>query len=425
MKLDFYRGFLINPEADGKVNYYKDGLLAVDEKGKTAYAGDGVNFEGNIPDLDKNYIILPGMTDLHTHLPQYPAMGIGKGELLEWLNNYIFPLEKKCADEAWARQLSKQFFDDMLKNGTTTACIFSSPYKNATDIAFEEAEKSGIRAFIGKCLMDMGAPKGLLSDTDANIKESAELAKKWHGRDNRRLNYIVLPRYAGACSFELLKKSAEFAKSEGLMLQTHLAENQNELKYIQKLFPYSESYSDVYNKAGLLSENTMLVHAIYLSEKEIQALQNNKCKIIHCPVSNRFLASGILTVNRLRHKGLKIGLGTDVAAGYSFSVFHEAMEAIECSKILSLCGGTQSDIIDIEQAYCMATIYSAEILGIANNCGNLQKGKDADFILIDPDKLYLYNLDEKELLAKILYSNIETEKTYVRGKLCYERTTAL
>jgi guanine deaminase len=364
-------------------------------------------------------IILPGLIDLHTHLPQYRAIGIGKGTLLEWLEDYIFPEEEKFKNNKYARAIAKKFFCELVKHGTTTAVIFGPAQKDATDIAFQEAENAGIRLFMGKTIMDTGKTE-LTSSTKQNISDSLSLFEKWHERNDGLLNYIMLPRYAGSCSLEMMKNAADIAKANRLMIQTHIAENKEEMSYIANLYPEFNSYLDIYEKAGIIGENTQFVHCIYLTKKEIELLRQSGSSIIHCPVSNRYLQSGIMPLNDHLQEAIPVGLGSDIAAGYSFSVFNEAREAIESTKSYNIAHYKKNSPLPPEKALKMATIDAAKILGISKETGSLEVGKSADMLVLDINRIIddLSKEDTPSLISKIIYrfQDAEIKSVYVRGK---------
>jgi guanine deaminase len=367
-------------------------------------------------------IMLPGLIDLHTHLPQYRAIGLGKGTLLEWLEGYIFPEEEKFKDKKYTKALAKKFFRELLEHGTTTAVIFGPAQRDATDIAFQEAEKAGIRLFMGKTMMDIGITK-LTSSTNQNISDSLSLAEKWHRKNDGLLNYIILPRYAGSCSYELMRNAADIAKANGLMIQTHIAENKEEIKYIANLYPEFDSYLNIYEKAGIIGENAQFVHCIYLSDREIEILNQSGSSIIHCPVSNRYLQSGIMPLNDHLQKGIPVGLGTDIAGGYSFSVLNEAREAIESTKSYNIAHNARNSPITAEKSLKMATIEAAKILGISMETGSLEVGKSADMLVLDVQNIIddLSKENTSSIISKIIYRFQDTQikKVYVRGKTLF------
>lgn len=421
--LKIYRGIIINPLSDSKVEVINDGAICVygskilkkglfsDISGKYPYAP----INGN--QLD---IILPGLIDLHTHLPQFGALAFGKGELLDWLENYIFPEENKFTIKSYAKEISKLFFKEAISYGTTCPVIFSSVHKEATDIAFKSASDCGIKAYIGKCMMDSNSPDYMISSLEENIADSLELIDKWHNHDTGRLNYILSPRYAGSCSMELMKKVSSISNKMNIHIQSHIAENQNELKYISSLFPKADSYTEVYSNAGMLSDKVLLAHGIYLSSGEIDLLHQLRVNLIHCPTANRFLNSGIMPFRNLKDRGIKIGLGSDIAAGTTLSLFNEMREAIESSKSINGYEGYSSNILTGIEVFYSATLGAAEILDIESSTGNLDEGKDADFIILQ-NSMIPKNATNEELLKYLIYyySNKKVNKTYVRGNEIY------
>lgn len=417
-----YSGYIINPIDRSEIEYIPNGALVV-ESGKIIFKGmidEALELYPNSEVHDfGNSIIIPGLIDLHTHIPQLPAAGIGSGELLEWLNNYIFPLEAKSNNKEYAFNLAEHFFKQALKHGTTTAVCFASSGKTGACEAFKAAQKTGIKAYIGNSLIDCGAPDYLIYSAEKNIADALELANCWHDANGGKLKYILSPRYSLACSIGLMKRAAQIAKAEGYFVQTHLSESKSEVQAVAKAFPESKSYTQFYEQMGLLSERTLLAHCIHLTADEIAIIKDSGSAIAHCPVSNRFLKSGIMPFAQYQKQNLKIGLGTDVAAGYSQSILHEAKEAVECSKMFSYF--TNQDVaIGIEQAFYSATLGAAKILK-DDSIGSLDIGSDADFAVFQ----MLDNKWDSELqsnpavvLAKLIYGccGWEAKEVYVRGE---------
>jgi len=420
-KLHF--GNILTPTFTGDIDFLPNSALC-EQDGKIVFIGtekESKSRYSNQQIVDhKNSIIMPGMIDLHTHLPQYDAVGIGQGTLLEWLQKYIFPTEEKFSNLVYARYIASKFFKDLLTNGTTTAVVFGPVQKEATDIAFKEAEKSGIRLFMGKTMMDIG-DSDLVTNTKQNIDDSLSIAEKWHDTNNHLLNYIMLPRYAGSCSLELMIKSAEISRINNLMIQTHIAENEEELKYILKLHPKYESYLDIYKFAGMVGENGQFVHCIYLTIREKKLIKDSGSSIIHCPVSNRYLQSGVMPLIQYLNQNIPIGLGTDIAGGYSLSILNEAREAIESTKTFNIINNTQEQILTPVKAFKLTNIDAAKILKISHETGSLEIGKSADMIVVDT-KDTLDNLQKQSsssIIEKIIYKyqDMKIENVYVKGKL--------
>jgi len=368
-------------------------------------------------------VICPGFVDTHNHLPQYAFAGIGGEELLPWLNKYTFPREKMFSNNKVAKDSAAVFFRDLIANGTTTTLTYATIHKSATDFAFMAAKKAGLRAIIGKVMMDQNSPAYLTEKTDQSLAESEELIEKWHGHEGR-LFYALTPRFAITCSFGLMEEVGRIAKKKGVYIQTHLAENLGELAFTKKLFPKFKNYTDVYEKAGLLGPKTIMAHCIYMGEDERKRLKATKTRIAHCPTSNRFLSSGIMPFRAYQNEGQIMGLGTDVAGGYSLSMLNEMKEAIENSKYLSLFSkGKLGAPMTIAEAFYLATLGGARVLSMEKQIGSLEKGKQADFLVIDHLKAdpmgakSLY-LKPEQILSKLIYRGTSDviEQVFVKGK---------
>jgi guanine deaminase len=429
MKTKIHIGNILTTKDSGEVLFFPDSAIC-EKDGKIAFIGDEAiaarKFTNSIILDHKDSFIPPGMIDLHTHLPQYEAIGLGKATLLEWLDHQIFPLEEIFEDLNYARVIAKKFLKDLIRNGTTTAIVFGPAQKAATDIAFQEAEKLGIRLFMGKTMMDIGSSK-LVSSTKQNIDDTISLAEKWNGANDDLLNYIILPRYAGSCSMELMREAANISKQNGLMLQTHLSENKDELLYIKKLYPKHKTYLDIYEKAGMMGDNSQFVHCIHLSDEEVETIKSSGSSIIHCPVSNRYLQSGVMPLISYLNNGVHVGLGTDIAGGYSFSILNEAREAIESTKTYNIINIIPQATLSPVDAFKMATINAARILKISNETGSLELGKYADMIIIDAQGI----INETKtggissLINRIIYRHQDMiiKEVYVRGKLVSKRNS--
>jgi guanine deaminase len=414
------RGLLINPVSPDEISIYRDGCLAVDA-GRIIFSGNFADFEFNpdnteISDLKEKFI-LPGLVDVHTHLPQHAIAGIGKGELLPWLNDYIFPIEKRFFLETYSRDLSDLFFPEIISKGTSTAAIYGSIHEGGTGNAFEKAEEYGLRVFMGISLIDRKNEKDYFQSRAENIAAMEFLEKMWHGRNDGLLNYSVIPRYAGSCTSELMKEAAEFAAEKDLLIQTHISENYSELEFIKSLYPDYGNYAEIYNSHDLLGSKTVLAHCIHLSDEEIEILKSRDCKIAHCPASNRFLKSGIMPLAKYLKMGFKTGLGTDVAGGYNFSVLDEAREAVESSKMLNFFK-PGNDVITPENAFFMATLGGAQVLGISEETGSLDAGKSADYLVVKQDPILIRHreISDSELIAHLLYGDREIVENNIRGK---------
>lgn len=450
-----YRAQILNPASSSRLEYLPDGLMEVDAEGRITAIGafdELTPVLGDEPIQDLRPLwILPGMVDLHVHLPQHEAVAMDGLELLPWLETFIFPAEARFSDPDFALRSAGRFFQGLLYRGTTTAAIYATVHAGATDAAFREAERCGIRAVIGKVMMDRHAPDELQEDTGSSLAESEALCQSWHGRDRGRLNYAFTPRFAPTCSPELMSGVGSLAQKYGAFIQTHVSENLQELEWVRELFPEAANYTDVYRRMGMLGPRTLLAHGIHLDKHERALLRQAGATLVHCPRSNAFLKSGIMPLRRWLDEGMQIALGTDVGAGPSLSMWAEAAFACTASKLrwaerqnmadhLRLLGvldesqrsevirvlGLYSDApVDPVQAFYLATQGGAAALGMGDRIGSLSVGKDADFVVVDPRIVDPAENRDPEApertLSRMLYREHPgmVRATFVRGRRCF------
>ena len=331
-------------------------------------------------------MILPGLIDVHAHLPQYPAVARTESALLPWLQKHIFPLERDFR-EPEAREIADAFFAELLANGTTTAMLYAAIWEDSCESAFAAAEASGARAIIGKVMMDDGTYSELepAEARDISIEQSRRLAEKWHGAAGGRLHYAVSPRFAVTCSAGLMEDAAKLAEETGTYIQTHLSENHDEIAFVKQRFPASRSYTDVYDQAGLLNSKSVLGHCIHLSSEEIDTLARTGSKIAHCPGSNFFLNSGLFPMDTLRAAGIPIGLASDVAGGPELSMFAVMRDAVNMQKARHF-QDRSIPMLTPSEALHLATAGGAEVLS-RPDLGRLENGATADLTVVDLDKV--------------------------------------
>ena len=333
------------------------------------------------------WIVLPGMVDLHAHLPQLPNAGLGAGlDLLTWLDRYIFPLERDF-DVAAADRLAPAAWRAFAAAGTTTALVYGAVYEASTDATFRAAEAHGIRAIVGKVMMDRGTydptidPKVIL---DQSLAESARLIDRWHGADDGRLRYAVTPRFAISCTADLLRESASLAAATGAYWQTHVSEDRGEIAEVARLFPEATDYVDVYDRAGGLGERTVLAHAVHLSDRELDRLVATGTRVAHCPTSNLFLASGMMPLGRYVEAGLSLGLGSDVAGGPDLSIFTTMRVGFYVQNARRVAGVETDRVLTPTEWLRLGSLGGAQALGLDAITGSLEAGKEADLIAVDP-----------------------------------------
>lgn len=429
-----FRGQILNPVGEDRYTLHVDGGLIVDESGIILEVGDYREIKHQCPSANvidcSDCLILPGFIDTHTHLPQYRVVARYGKELLEWLKTYIFPAEAEFTPEA-ADTLCPLFFRSLLSYGVTTAAIYCSVRKDSAHVAFEWAERTGIRAIIGKVMMDQNSPDFLLENMSESLQASEDVCRKWHGAANGRLLYAFTPRFAPTCSRALMKAVGDLAGQYGAYVQTHLAEHPAELQWVRALFPETRHYTDVYFRAGLLGPKTILAHAIHVSSDERRLLADTRTCLSHCPTSNLFLKSGSMPLRELLDTGLHIGLGSDVGGGPTLSPFEVMRSAIyvhTARRFLPDFGG--GDISPTTALY-MATLGGAQALGLDDKVGSLACGKEADFIVVNPQRLSPLwaekgvDTSPETLVSRMIFRGDDriVERTYVRGVLCYDRSS--
>ena len=433
------RGFVIDAPDFGSLRSHRDGAIII-QNGRIAEIGpyDDVRRRHRAAPvrwLDRGTVaIFPGLIDCHTHLPQYSAVARGESQLLPWLRENIFPVEREFTGPK-AREEAPLFFHELARNGTTTAMVYAAIYEDSCDVGFEAAEQSGLRVILGKMMMDLGSygqlqPKKILS---VSLIESERLCRKWHGADDGRLEYAFSPRFAVTCSEKLMRSAAELAQRFGTYLQTHLAENREEIEKVHHLHMSARDYTDVYEKCGLLTPKTMLGHCLHLSEREIGAIAAAQSNVAHCPTSNLFLGSGLLKLDQLSQAGIAVGLGSDVAAGPELNMWQVMRGALDVQKARSMSEPNLQRLRPSE-AFYLATSGGAQALGKSETIGSLDAGKEADLIVVDLAVLLPYgkqgrrfdDLSAEDVLALCIYrggphAHLET---YVRGKSVYRAPAA-
>jgi guanine deaminase len=421
------RARLLTPLAAGGTYHEPDGLIIVDTGGRLTFVGSAADRPieaGAAVDL-RPWVVLPGMVDLHAHLPQLPNAGLGAGlDLLTWLDRYIFPLER-AFDEAAAERLAPVVWRAFAAAGTTTALVYGAVYEASLDTAFRAAEAHGIRAVIGKVMMDRLTydptiePAAIL---ERSLRESSDLIARWHGRDGGRLQYAVTPRFAVSCTAEMLRESASLATSTGAYWQTHLSEDHGEIAEVRRLFPEAIDYVDVYDRAGGLGRRTILAHAVHLSDRELSRLVESGTRVAHCPSSNLFLASGIMPLGRYLEAGLSVGLGSDVSAGPDLSIFTEMRVGFYAQNAMRVAGTSGGPSLGPLDWLRMGTLGGAAVLGIDALVGSLEVGKEADLIAVDPAMVASVpgsvDDDPEDLMSRLIFRSHPdmVRAAWVRGR---------
>jgi guanine deaminase len=416
----------MSPVANGGFLDLRDGLVSIDERGRIAWVGEfgGGPDAGAAPIDLRPMVVLPGMVDLHAHLPQLPNAGLGAGlDLLSWLERYVFPLERRFDDAGDAARLAPSAFRAFAAAGTTTILAYGAVYKASMEGAFRAAEAHGIRAILGKVMMDRITYDETIDRAtilDRSVRESEELIADWHGADGGRLGYAVTPRFAMSCTAEMLRESAALAARTGAWWQTHVSEDPGEIAEVARLFPDSTDYVDVYDRAGGLGPRTILAHAIHLSDRELARLVETDTRVAHCPASNLFLASGIMPLARYLEAGLRVGLGSDVAGGPDASMFSVMRMGFYAQAARRTLAGETRPALGPLDWLRLGTLEGARSLGLEERIGSIEVGKEADLIAVDPrltaalrDLPYdAARPDPEEVLSRLIF---RTHPDMVRG----------
>jgi guanine deaminase len=358
------------------VRWRPDHWLLID-KGRIAGAlpGDQPPGEDWPREDQRGRLLMPGFIDTHVHCPQLDVIASHGTSLLDWLETYTFPAERRFADPAVAAEGAARFLDALLAHGTTAAVVFPTVHAVSADALLAAAAQRGMRLIAGKVLMDRHAPDGLRDDVSTAERDCEALIQRWHGQG--RNAYAVTVRFAVTSTPpQLAMAGGLLARHAGLYLQTHVAENRDEVRWVARLFPHARSYLDVYDQAGLLNERAVLAHGIWLDAQDRARLRDSGAQIAFCPSSNLFLGSGLFDWPAAIAAGHQVSLATDVGGGTSLSMLRTAADAY---KVVALQGGQLS----AWTALHAATLGAAQALGLAHEIGHLGTGAVADLALWD------------------------------------------
>ena len=411
----------VSPEHDIRV--IRNGALVV-EQDKILAIGKATELSDSYPDAQVEDFtgkwIIPGLIDSHVHYPQTESIACYGDQLLDWLKKATFPTEEKFADPAHAEAIADVFIRELLKQGTTSALVFSSVHKHACDALFRAASSYNMAIIAGKVCMDRHCPPALQDSASSAQRDSAELIERWHNQ-GRNL-YALTPRFAPTSSAEQLHRLGELAKQyPDVFIQTHLSENKEEIDWVASLFPDAEGYLDVYDQVGLVRSRAVFGHAIHLNDNEWHCLAERNATIAFCPSSNLFLGSGLFDLARAKQEGIAVSLATDVGAGTSFSMLKTYADAYKVSQLRNtpLCPAN---------GLYMMTQGPASAYGLAHEIGNLNIGTKADFTVLDPccDELTQLRLGDTPTIEDCYFalSILGTERavaaTWVAGQCVYE-----
>ncbi|HXH15190.1 MAG TPA: guanine deaminase [Sphingomonas sp.] len=422
-----FRGEILSVAHDPRddpnaVRHEPDGLLVV-EDGVIVARGDSAKLAERFADVPTEALpglIVPGFVDAHVHYPQMDRIASHGAQLLDWLDRHIFPAERAFADRGHADLVANAFLDELLRNGTTSALVFPTVHAHSVDALFEAVLARRMRVISGKVLMDLG-PEGLADTPDLARSETEALIRRWHGRD--RLGYAITPRFALTSSDEQLRVAgALVAAHPDVLLHTHLSENVHECAAVAARFREARDYLDVYDQFGLVGARSVFAHGVHLSDRACARLAESGAGIAICPSSNLFLGSGFFDFDQADAHGIRLGLGTDIGAGTSFSMLHTAGLAYQAAL-------AREDALDPFRALYLATAGSAALLQIGDRVGSLEVGQEADFAVLDcaatpllARRTHGAGLADRLFALQILADDRAIHRTYVLGDCAWDKT---
>lgn len=375
--------------SDGGLLVNRDGLIEACDDWAALEAG-GRTAGYAVTELRSGMLLIPGLIDLHVHLPQVAVTACQADTLAHWLDSRVFPEEARFAEADYAERISRWFFKQLLANGTTTAAVFLTSHPEAVRIAFKAAMTCGNRVVMGQNLMDCHAGRNaetagsqdardaeslLIWPTDALLAETEALCREWHGLAQGRLRYAWMPRFALSATDVLLSSIGALRRRyPDVYLHTHLSEQPSEVAAVLARFADAADYTGVYERFGLLAPRTILAHGIHLSNDELCRVHAAESALAHCPSSNFFLKSGRFRWFDAMRQGVRFGLGSDVGAGPELSLL----------KVMKDAQYMQADRwIPLSELFHAATLGGAEALMQADRIGNFLPGKEADFVILD------------------------------------------
>ena len=423
-----FRAALLRFADDGRAVYDEDGFLLVgpgaDGVKIVRAAGAWQQLAAQYPGVAVEHlpgrILAPGFIDLHVHFPQTDVIGSPAEGLLPWLEEYTFPHEARFADPAYAQGVAKVFLDELLRHGVTTALTFATSHPASVDALMQEGESRGLRLIAGKVLQDRHSPDGVRDETERSLQDTEALIRRWHGQG--RLGYAITPRFAPSCSEAQLRGAGELAaRYPDVWIQSHVAENREEIRWARELFPDARSYLGVYEGFGLLRERAIYAHCIHFDDDDRRLMRSSGAAAAVSPTSNLFLGSGFFDYEGAQRIGFRYGLASDVGGGTSFSPFHTMLAAYYVGRE----GQTKPGVsLSPQHLWWQHTAGAAQALGLEGVVGNLQPGCEADFVVLDPRATPLLarkadharNLDELLFSLIVLGDDRVVERVHLAGR---------
>ena len=373
--------------------------------------GKSEEFYKEIPSRLKNIqiedygdnIIIPGLIDLHIHAPQYAFRGMGMDmQLLDWLNTYAFKEEGKYRDLEYAKKQYSKFVSDVKNSATTRLSIFATLHKDATIMLMDMLEEAGIKAYVGKVNMDRNSPEFLTEDTLKSKEDTIEWLEDTKDR-YKNIKPILTPRFIPSCTYNLMEEIKQINNIYNIPVQSHLSENKSEIEWVAELHPDTKNYAEAYDKYNLFGKNnkTIMAHCVHCPDDELELIKQNNVVVAHCPQSNANLTSGIAPIKNMLSMGINVGLGSDIAAGSSLSIFRAMSDAVQVSKLRESLTGQKNQTLTLTEVFYLGTKGGGKFFG---DVGSFEKGYEFDAVVLN-DKSFGDNSDFtlKERLERIIY----------------------
>ena len=377
-------GQILNPLSDSQCDFLRSGALILrksDGNWEVESCADrkDSNLEGaEILDFG-DQVIAPSFFDIHFHWVQDDVRTMPKAKLLEWLEKYTFPAERKFEEEAYSKAKAREFFKRLVRTGTLGGAVYSSIHEHA----LRDAQEAAVGHFaIGNVQMTMNSPDFLTQTKEDAIELSNRMAKQYGAR------YALTPRFAIATDPETMKETAKTAKDNGCFIQTHLSENTGEIEFVLEIyrklpgFEDVKNYTEIYERVNLLGSKTIMGHGIHLSEEELELLAQTQTAVAHCPTSNApieqlGLGSGLFDFEKTEKAGVRWALASDIGGGPVLSMFDVMRSFVDQNR----AAGVETGYV---KALYRSTVAGAQIMGLGESCGNFLPGKEGSFICLDP-----------------------------------------
>ncbi|MFD2646926.1 guanine deaminase [Devosia albogilva] len=396
--------------------YLQDGAVVI-ESGRIVQVEDFAPAHADGAEVidHRPHLIMAGFIDLHLHYVQSQIMAAYAGSLLEWLNTYTFIEEQKFSQQGHAGAVATAFYDELIRHGTTTAVAYCSSHPASVDAYFAEAERRNMLMVGGKVMMDRNAPEALCDTAQSGYDDSKALIARWHGRG--RSLYAISPRFAITSTPAQMEASrALAAEHPDVYVQTHLSENDEEIRTSMQLYPDSPDYTGIYEDYELLGPRTLMGHSIHLNHRETAVMAETGTVAVFCPTSNLFLGSGLFDRERLVKHGVRVGIATDIGGGTSFSMLRTLDEGY---KVLQLRGQRLNPFT----SFFMATLGNARALSVEGTIGAVAPGNTADLVVLDAGatpamalrQRTLGSLAEELFLLQTMGDDRSVAEVYVAG----------